>query len=83
MRQSAQTDLESLLSRAATATGWAHVIHRCAWCRHVFDEHGVGEILIALDDATVVITDGMCPPCGRRSLVQLAGRKSASALKVA
>jgi len=83
MRQTAQPDLESMLSHAATANGWAHVIHRCAWCQHVFDEHGVGDVLVAVDDATVVITDGMCPPCGRRSLVQVAARRSGSALKVA
>lgn len=66
-------ELESLLSQAATAEGWAQVLHRCAWCRRMFDEHGVREVAI-LFDRTTVVTDGMCPPCGKHGLAQLARR---------
>jgi hypothetical protein len=67
------SELESLLSYAATAEGWAKVVHRCAWCQRIFDERGVYMVAVALD-RTTVITDGMCPPCGTRGLAQLAGR---------
>jgi hypothetical protein len=70
------SDLETLLSHAATPDGWTRVIHRCAWCQRVYDEQGVGERLLAIDRMTVVVTDGMCPPCGTRTLAQLAARRS-------
>ena len=83
MLDSPTPDLESMLSRAATAKGWARVVQRCAWCRRVFDEYGVGKILVIMDEATVVTTDGMCPPCGRRQLALLATRRPARTLHVA
>jgi hypothetical protein len=79
MLNSNAPDLEALLSRAATASGWVRVVHRCAWCQRVFDERGVGEALALVDAATVVTTDGMCAPCGRRNLALLAARRSAAA----
>jgi hypothetical protein len=75
MRTSATPDLETMLSRAATRAGWARVIRRCAWCQRVFDEHGVGEVLVVVDAATIITTDGMCPPCGRRNLARLAAAR--------
>jgi hypothetical protein len=83
MSTSAPPDLKAMLSRAATATEWARVIRRCAWCQRVFDEHGVGEVLVAVDDTTIITTDGMCPPCGRRNLARLAARTRRAALHVA
>ena len=68
-------ELESLLSHAATAEGWAQVVHRCAWCQRTFDEHGVREVAVVVDRLTVV-TDGMCAPCGRHGLAQLALRRT-------
>ena len=79
----ATPDLESMLSHAATAKGWARVIQRCAWCQRVFDERGVGDVLVLVDETTVVTTDGMCPPCGRRGLAVLAARRSARTLEAA
>jgi hypothetical protein len=72
------SELESLLSQAATAEGWAKVVHRCAWCQRMFDEHGVRTVAVALDRMTVV-TDGMCPPCGIHGLAQLARRTARAA----
>ena len=83
MIDDATPDLETILSRAATAKGWARVIQRCAWCQRVFDERGVGEVLVLVDEATVVTTDGMCPPCGRRNMALLAARRSARTLSAA
>jgi hypothetical protein len=71
-------ELESLLSQAATAEGWAQVVHRCAWCQRIFDEHGVRTVAVAVDRMTVV-TDGMCSPCGMRCLAQLARRSPRAA----
>ena len=79
---SATPGLQLMLRHAASARGWAGVIRRCAWCRRAFDERGVGEILVIVDESTVV-TDGMCPPCGRRNLGLVAGRRVARALQVA
>jgi hypothetical protein len=67
------SELESLLSHAATAEGWAKVVHRCAWCQRMFDKGGVYTVAVALD-RTTVITDGMCPPCGTLGLAMLARR---------
>jgi hypothetical protein len=83
MLDEASSDLESMLSRAATAKGWARVIQRCAWCQRVFDERGVGDVLVLVDERTVVTTDGMCPPCGRRNLALLASRRSPRTLEAA
>jgi hypothetical protein len=83
MRTSTRLDLESMLSRAATAQGWARVIKRCAWCQRVFDHHGVGDVLVVVEESTLVTTDGMCPPCGERGLAQLATRRSRSTLRAA
>ena len=83
MLDSTAPDLESMLSRAATANGWARVVKRCAWCRRVFDERSVGEVLVIVDEATLVTTDGMCPPCGRRNLALLAKRRTTRTLRAA
>ena len=65
--------LDAMLKRAASADEWTRVVHRCAWCHRVVNEHGEYAIAVALDAETVV-TDGMCPPCGRRALAELAAR---------
>ena len=68
-------DLEAMLRRASAADNWSHVIHRCAWCKRVFDANGVYPAIMPFDDTTVA-TDGMCPPCGARALSELSARHS-------
>jgi len=65
-------DLE--LKRAADEVDWSRVVHRCAWCKRIADAHGRYVSSRALAEDTVV-TDGMCPPCGRGALAQLAKRR--------
>jgi DNA-directed RNA polymerase subunit RPC12/RpoP len=65
--------LNRRLRAAARADNWARVIHRCAWCKRLFDENGAYRSIVAFDDSAVA-TDGMCPPCGARALEQLAQR---------
>jgi hypothetical protein len=62
------------LRLAAREGNWGLVIHRCACCRRVFDEHGAYGSVIAFDASTVA-TDGMCPACGARALEQIARRR--------
>ena len=71
--------LESMLKQAAAADQWAHVVHRCAWCKRIVDASGKYTNLVALDEATTVVTDGMCPPCGTRALGDIAARRQALA----
>ena len=66
-------DLEARLRRASAADNWSQVIHRCAWCKRVFDADGTRTVIVPIDD-TIVATDGMCPPCGARALAQVAAR---------
>ncbi len=63
-------DLEAMLRRASEADNWSHVIHRCAWCKRVFDASGACTSVVALDNS-MVATDGMCPACGARALAQI------------
>jgi hypothetical protein len=80
LNTAAMPDLDAILRRAATADGWTRVIHRCAWCQRTYDQRGVTERVVAIDRTTVVVSDGMCPPCGARGLAQLAARKSRAAV---
>ncbi|HEY1291609.1 MAG TPA: hypothetical protein VGJ60_00835 [Chloroflexota bacterium] len=68
--------LESELKRAAAETDWRRVVHRCAWCMRIADARGRYVSARELADNTVV-TDGMCPSCGRRALARLAERRPA------
>jgi hypothetical protein len=70
-------DLEVMLQRATAADNWSQVIHRCAWCRRVFDENGAYGNVVALHTGSVA-TDGMCPACGARALRQIAARRAGS-----
>ena len=70
--------LEAMLKRAATADEWTRVVHRCAWCHRIENAHGEYTIAVALDAETVV-SDGMCPPCGRHALAEIAARRSVAA----
>jgi hypothetical protein len=74
----AMDSLEAMLKRAACADEWTRVVHRCAWCHRIENEHGDYTIAVALD-AGMVVTDGMCPPCGRRALTELAARHALAA----
>jgi hypothetical protein len=65
-------DLDALLKSAADAD-WTNVVRRCAWCDRVADEHGRYRTVTVMDP-TRVYTDGMCPPCGNRSLAALRKR---------
>jgi len=67
--------LDTMLKRAAKADQWTNVVHRCAWCQRVVNERGEYAVVAALD-AGVVVTDGMCPPCGTRALAQIASRRT-------
>jgi len=67
--------LDTMLKRAASADQWTHVVHRCAWCQRVVNERGEYTVFGALDKG-IVVTDGMCPPCGTRELAQLAKRRN-------
>jgi hypothetical protein len=69
-----QGDLQAMLERVTAADNWSNVIHRCAWCKRVFDESGAYGSMLALS-TTSVTTDGMCPPCGKRALAQVALRQ--------
>jgi hypothetical protein len=71
--------LDSMLKQAATADQWTHVIHRCAWCKRIVDEHGEYTNLVVLDETRTVVTDGMCPQCGAQALAQIAARRQALA----
>lgn len=67
--------LSAKLKCAADADAWTRVVHRCAWCRRVENERGEYAAMAVLDPQTVV-TDGMCPPCGRRVLAEVAARRA-------
>jgi hypothetical protein len=66
-------ELERMLSLAAMGDNWRQVIHRCAWCRRIYDENGAYTNLVAFD-ATRVATDGMCSACGAHALAEVAAR---------
>jgi galactose-1-phosphate uridylyltransferase len=66
--------LDSMLKLAASADEWTRVVHRCAWCKRVADERGEYSRIVVLGEATVV-TDGICPRCGKRALAELAERR--------
>ena len=66
-------DLEEMLRSASAAENWSHVIHRCAWCKRVFDADGVCSSIVPFDETTVA-TDGMCPACGARAMGQIRAR---------
>jgi hypothetical protein len=70
--------LDAMLKRAAVADEWMRVVHRCAWCHRIENTKGEYTIAVALD-ADTVVTDGMCPPCGRRALAAIAARHIAAA----
>jgi hypothetical protein len=67
-------DLDTLLKRAAEAKNWPNVLHRCAWCNHLFDEHGTCRAVMAIKPK-VVATDGMCERCGANALAAIRARK--------
>ncbi len=67
-------DLEGMLRRASAADNWTDVVHRCAWCKRVFDANG-GYATIVPFDGTTVATDGICPRCGARALAEITGRQ--------
>jgi hypothetical protein len=69
--------LESELKRAAAEKDWTRVVHRCAWCRRIADAHGQYVSSRDLAEDTVV-TDGMCPRCGKRALARVAKRRPTS-----
>ena len=66
--------LELELKRAADALDWSYVVHRCAWCKRVANAQGeyVASQELAPD---VVVTDGMCPPCGGLAMARVAARR--------
>jgi len=70
--------LDAMLKRAARADEWTRVVHRCAWCHRIENADGEYTIAVALD-ADTVVTDGMCPPCGRHALAAVAARKAVAA----
>jgi hypothetical protein len=70
--------LDAMLKRAANADEWTRVVHRCAWCHRIENAHGRYTVAAAID-ADTVVTDGMCPPCGRRALAEVAGRHDLAA----
>jgi hypothetical protein len=70
-------DLETMLKSAANGDNWTHVVHRCAWCSRVMDEHGNYINVVPVGDATVA-TDGMCAACATRALAQIAERSRAA-----
>ncbi len=70
--------LDAMLKRAANADQWTRVVHRCAWCHRVENAHGIYTVA-AVIDADTVVTDGMCPPCGRRALAKVASRGTLAA----
>jgi len=74
MRKSVMDSLDEMLKRAAGADEWTRVVRRCAWCQRVENERGEYTTLVALSPTTVV-TDGMCPACGRRAMADLAARQ--------
>ena len=74
MRKSVMDSLDEMLKRAADADEWTRVVHRCAWCQRVENERGEYAAFAALSASTVV-TDGMCPACGRRAMADLAARQ--------
>ena len=66
--------LESELKRAAAETDWSRVVHRCAWCKRIADARG--RYVSSRDLAqNTVVTDGMCPRCGKHALARLAERR--------
>jgi predicted RNA-binding Zn-ribbon protein involved in translation (DUF1610 family) len=67
--------LNAKLKCAADADAWTHVVHRCAWCRRIANERGEYAAMGVLDPQTV-FTDGLCPPCGRRVLDEVAERRA-------
>lgn len=71
-------DLEEMLRQASAAESWSQVIHRCAWCKRVFDADGVYSSVV-LPNSRAVATDGMCPPCGIRARAQIQARHTALA----
>jgi len=72
-RITTMSSLQSMLRRASAADNWTHILHRCAWCKRLFDEHGAYGNVVAFDPASVA-TDGMCPACGARALAQISER---------
>ena len=68
--------LELELKRAADAVDWSHVVHRCAWCKRVANAQGeyVSSHELAPD---TVVTDGMCPACGRLAMARVTARRLA------
>jgi hypothetical protein len=71
------TELETLLTNAATATNWSNVVHRCAWCGRVARPDGSYSVPTQIGPATVA-SDGMCSSCGARALSEIAARRSAN-----
>jgi predicted RNA-binding Zn-ribbon protein involved in translation (DUF1610 family) len=69
--------LSAMLKCAADADAWTRVVRRCAWCRRVANEQGEYAAISVLDPQAVV-TDGMCPACGRRALVEVMARRGHS-----
>ena len=67
--------LEAMLKLATLADNWRQVIHRCAWCKRMFDERSGACTTFVAFGASTVTTDGMCAACGRRALAQIAGRR--------
>ena len=74
----AANSLEERLRRAAAADNWTHVLHRCAWCRRLFDASGAYDTVIPFS-ATTVVTDGMCGACGARALTRISERNRLAA----
>ena len=66
-------DLDSMLTLAARADDWNRVVHRCAWCKRVVDEHGQ-YVNVAVPSDETPVTDVMCPACATRVLAQLTTR---------
>jgi len=50
------------------------VIHRCAWCKRLFDANGAYTAIVPFDETTVA-TDGMCPACGACAVAQINARR--------
>jgi hypothetical protein len=68
--------LELELKRAADQADWSCVIHRCAWCNLVANAQGEYVSSHELAPGSVV-TDGMCPACGRLAMARVAARRLA------
>jgi hypothetical protein len=66
--------LELELKRAAAAVDWSDVVHRCAWCKRVANAQGDYVSTLQFAPETVV-TDGMCPACGRLAMARIAARR--------